>query len=1273
MRRRLFIQALLASTSLNISSAATDQSLVELEMPMPAEELRNRSTAAVSSTPGKFGVMTKCADGSEFLLPVVADATLRKDTPAESQGAQPLLVLRIGRHQQAVLKVDTSPLKGKEIKEASFQFYPVWMAKSSQEGTVSFHRMLVDWSEKATWEKPDPSQSATWQGLKPGVHFEAKPFARFETRNLEGGKWNLAAEFTEQVKAWANGTVPDYGFVAILDGKTEQVNLSSREKVENEGIAAVENLRKSKITIGGADDIQPVIHFNLPLLQRALLHGADDLEEAQIQWNAHKLDGDLKDATLCFHRMLTPQPGESPVSGKDYEATPFLTVPLETLKLTGSNKKWTIGNFAPALRKWISGEWASYGALARITAAPGNALPMLEATSAVPADNLKKQAAKLTIRMKSEPSHFVFTHEVQPQNNVYTVVENGHLNYGGKRLRLWGINLQSGSLTSSTVVHTVQRFRKLGYNAVRVWGPAAYSADSARIGELQTTTKGDGSALDVFDRFVAECKKNGIFIYCTSLHYYECHSRSAPDALLADDSFIAGGDDWPQWKQAIAEARKDKSSPLRFFRYFDERIQKVNQKHISNFLNHVNPYTGKRYAEEETFAMFALQNENGFLKWVPEKGFATWPAYFRDKLRHRWNRWLKEKYRTEESLIQVWGKADPGESLANGSIEMKPLYSERNQYPKTRGEDFMRFLIEVVDGCNQQTRAYCRSQAPEGVGVNVIPFIFDTLYTNNVPWLYADAQADVSAVGIYSWTLTSALTTPPSLYVLDSNTVQNKPTVIYEINSGRPNPYRSEYPMKVAAYTAWQDWDGVFWYTFDPIQRDSITDEQYLIEPLLYMNSDHYWTAIHSERDPLISSAIAAAGQIFRSGAIKPAPAPNLFHLGGKAVHSFDFFNGLGQAIPAFQRGSRIIFDKDPSAGMRMEGPVLPTQIKEAVVPSEDIQWDWPNGRLIIDTPTAKAYVGRVNGPYHFKDGLVLSGLNTPFVTFAMSSLDGRPIVQAGDSGRYLVSAMFDARNTGFEFDSSKAIAGGGFVPPGDQVRMIRSRGNAPVVLDQVSYSLSFPTRLDYQLKEYDFALRAVSDRTTRDSNVLTVGKDAPFVSLLEISRRGAVAEAFIAPEPIAKTESNVAVTAPRQSAGGSMWSPIACLRWDSSYASAHQALRESALPFSSISPIQNVSDGSIMVSDAEMLFGAPANLELIFQNGQLTRIGATFTRSPNLEEVVSTYKKELGQPVQETIVAEAYATSKVRWIKKQDDAELEVTVTETQGSSGITCDLTVK
>ncbi|MBL8994081.1 MAG: hypothetical protein JNM63_12120 [Spirochaetia bacterium] len=879
-----------------------------------------------------------------------------------------------------------------------------------------------------------------------------------------------------------------------------------------------------------------------------------------------------------------------------------------------------------------------------------------------------------------EAKPFLYENPIRPRDGVYTTVKNGHLFYGDERLRLWGV-----CFIDSVNLDTARRIRAMGYNAVRLWGPCfSYDDESAMNGKISEKPKANPSegGFDRYDRFFAECKKLGMFIVVPGMHYYEGGVFQIANGLLADGSFVSGGSDWDEWKAAVGE--KGVRSYYRFFRYFDERIRKINFSHAESYLNHLNPYTGKRYAEEEAIAEFENENENGFLAWSPEQGIDKWPAYFRNKLLSRWNAYLKNKYRDEASLEKVWGALDEGESLASGKILLKPLFGERNRYSEKRAEDLFRFLFGLVDDYNEAFRAHCRKQAPAGKGVAVVPFSFDTQYKNALPWLYANSKADVVNFGIYQWALTSSLTAPPSMYVVEGNTVENKPVIIYEINTSRPNPYRAEFPLRLAALASYQDWDGIFfhlWLDLDSkgdARRQSerkIKDEDFLNAslPVIDKNDSIGDQGFTHAKDPIMGASFALAGRIFLGHKLAPAKKPTRFHVGEDQYFGYGAFTGVKQTRHVFTTGSRLVFDGPGSKGIKIEGPELSEQVSDAVASGDEILWDWPNGRLIIDAPGAKAYVGPTELlPYRFKDGVVLNKASgVPFVSFGLVSADERPLVGTEPSKQAHVNAVFDARNTGFEYDFSDAPANGGFISPTAQGERTKNKGTAPIIQDKVGLEIAFPTRIDYAWEGYDFGLQKNFQKKEENAKVVATGEVAPYMGILNLGKRGEAQDTQIAPVKTAAQEKTGAQKNVKAFAASGIWQPIPIIDWNMEYSATHQTLRDSSYLISSVSRFDTTAkpDKTILLTEAQILFKAPANIEVSFEGGVMKKISLTFTQPPPLQALVAAFEKELGAPLEKKIVTEAYNTSRIVWqARGKKSGSVEVVVTETQGTMGIVC-----
>lgn len=593
----------------------------------------------------------------------------------------------------------------------------------------------------------------------------------------------------------------------------------------------------------------------------------DPKNKANVTWAVVRIDkpGDpnaMKKLSINCYRALRPILNDQPamvtsqlVAGKDYDATPVISLPYDLNKKTVKFE-----GLAQYLKPWVDGQWENHGIILTLVSDHGSP----------PALKIERKKIQSDITVVSYPKHKIYTYPVKTQPDVYVQAQGNKLMYGNQRLRLWGV---AGGVGLNT---DPERLNRIGFNAIRLW-PKGGKQNKDPYYPREDGIKGvlpDSAMLDQYDRYVAAVKAQGMFIMCPFL------MCSIPTGYIVDDnSFVAGGDDWQQWKQAVQI--KDKVKAKSLWPTFDDRLFKSQKQHLFNLLNHVNPHTGKRYAEEESIAVWELDNEAKIVKAALENGFDTWPDYFYNKLNQRWCQWLKVRYNTTEALAKAWGKLGSNESLEKLAIELAPTFTQRNQYPKQRGDDFVHFIIDLVSNYYKQLEDYARQQAPKGVGVNVQPFSYDTQYRPNTPWQFAVTEhADVANFGMYFFALNSTLADPPSMYVMDSHTMADKPTVIYETNSGRPGRYRVEHAYRTATLASWQDWDAVFWHYY---HSRGWTDEHYLTTSLPYQSTRFYWSAVEFEKDPVMISTIGLAGQIFLNQQIAPAPNPVDYEVGKKA------------------------------------------------------------------------------------------------------------------------------------------------------------------------------------------------------------------------------------------------------------------------------------------------------------------------------------------------------------------------------------------------------
>ncbi len=571
-----------------------------------------------------------------------------------------------------------------------------------------------------------------------------------------------------------------------------------------------------------------------------------------------------------------------------------------------------------------------------------------------------------------------------------------------------------------------------------------------------------------------------------------------------------------------------------------------------------------------------------------------------------------------------------------------------------------------MDGFNQSFTAFCRKQAPEGVGVNVAAFSFDAQYRGNTPWHYSMAQGDCISQNMYYHTMQTALSRPPGLGLVDTSQVADRLFVMTEAGCGRPNPYHVEFPFRLAAFASWQDWDGVFFHYFqEPLWywKTINPDEQYLLCALPYK----FNTAdVLVECDPALCSAAGLAGQIFRNLSLASAKNPVIYEAGARAIFGYDKWGGVGYARDAFTKGARLRYRPGAETMVTVDGKEPPQHeaVTEAVASGEQVLWDWPNTRLVADSPHAKIYVGRPEKQHRFADGIVLEGLTSEFVIFGMVSDDGLPLIE---SRRIKIWAGWNNLNTGYEI-APAMLRKQGFAHPGDKHKAVIEKGHPPILADVVPYTLRFPRRLDYRFEGYDFALRKCYEKAGRDTNVLEHDGRYLFMGVLHVLRHG---------EPVAQRAAPGAKpTVPPKAAGGAapaggaaqggLYHPVAGLSWSDDLAVAKKKVTGW-----SATDVDASRGEATLVTRAKVL-GATADVEIAFRRPggaegaaaataeyAMRRVSVSFTQGPALTDVVAGYEKRFGKPASKTLATYAYQTSRIVW----RPAGLTVTVTDHQGN----------
>jgi len=667
--------------------------------------------------------------------------------------------------------------------------------------------------------------------------------------------------------------------------------------------------------------------------------------------------------------------------------------------------------------------------------------------------------------------------DVYPQP---VVARDGRFYVGDRRLKLWGVNLGHWHCADYKGADlTIRRIRDMGFNAVALWiNRGAFQESGGKATDYREPVKGDGSKGDLFDYVVWRARQEKLYIVMTVLQ------RVLPQFITeADYDATPGGSpaDRKAWLAAVNAIDRNFSCT----KYIDPRVRRLYFDKAKWFLNRTNPYTGLRYAEDNSVAFYQMQDEEGYMvKSFWARGWRD--TYWGPLYQKRFNKYLELKYGGEAKLRAAWGKLAPGESLAAGSVEIYPGGRFKN-LPAGRWEDITTFFYGLAKTFHEDFIETIRAQAPKGVGINAQPVCVDSIIYTKAAGFYEAlngsflcATAPMSGAGEleekdgrWSWQHWGRREPKARFMRLEG-------MAFCPLSGGcpRPNPYRAASPVARAVYASWQDHDGAFFYWWGwPAGGKLKSDEDYGRLPLSTATPDKRKDGHEMLADEIFLASCRSAAALFLGDTIKPAQSPTTFVLGREMIFgrkAFDYYDRIWPEMTktAFARGARLRLDTSQEVAMKAVGPVVKKLGPVRLRAGSEIVYEYRAGYMKVDSPGAKAAAGDLPSALRFRDGVELKDISKRFAVFALAAKDGRPVAQSRDMTASLVS---QSRNTGYRFDLSKVEKNKrwGF---GQSHLGVVNAGKAPVIVERVGAQLVLPRLAGRRCRKLDFAMRVIAD-----------------------------------------------------------------------------------------------------------------------------------------------------------------------------------------------------
>ena len=261
----------------------------------------------------------------------------------------------------------------------------------------------------------------------------------------------------------------------------------------------------------------------------------------------------------------------------------------------------------------------------------------------------------------------------------------------GTPIKFWGVNICNKRVFPSKeeADKWASYLAKYGVNGVRFH---KYTWDGYENIPVSTTI--EDSLFPKFDYFNYALKEKGI--YTGWSHIYGHRLRPGDrDRVLAYDEIVSAG------------SAHLKGSTIGLV-HFAKDLQDLSIDLTVNLLNHKNPYTGLRYADDPALCFIELQNEDNAFFPTTLMFMEDCPTY-KKLICEAFSDWLFAKYGTQEALEAAWGKecfnifdeCYPNECLSARNIHPMPhmwYFSsecfEKKPEWRNRLYDAARFIFE---------------------------------------------------------------------------------------------------------------------------------------------------------------------------------------------------------------------------------------------------------------------------------------------------------------------------------------------------------------------------------------------------------------------------------------------------------------------------------------------------------------------------------------------------------------------------------------------------
>jgi len=667
--------------------------------------------------------------------------------------------------------------------------------------------------------------------------------------------------------------------------------------------------------------------------------------------------------------------------------------------------------------------------------------------------NLEKSVFSLTSRLDAPAGKHGFA-EIQ---NEHLVFEDG------TPIKFWGTNICSRLpyVNAAKADSFVDFLSHYGVNAVRFhkFTRHAYHGD--------ISTQLDPEKFDRFDYFQSKLRDNGIYYGWSHIYGHK--------VLPGDSSRLSAYAEIKNLSYPWAHLNGSTSSLVNFA----PDLQDLHIELTVNMLNHLNPYTGIRYADDPALAFIEFQNEDNIFWGAISKSLDQAPTY-RALLCRQFSRWLKDKYGNQTELEKAWGAGHipEGESLEEQNIFPEPnhgLFSwayeqsiAENRPIEKHLLDKMLFLYETQVAFYKKFEKAIRDTGYRGVLVGSCwqagsgfshfynlhaDYSVGTIDRHN----YFGGGAGGHSLG-EGEVKNHAMIKRPGSGLLSAGLQQviDRPFSFSEWMSLVPNEWTAEAAPLIALYgMGLQGWDASFSFATD-LPRFS-----------RYLESERH--GVYNATSPLHMGLYPALARMVYRGDIKESPviATRNVHIPSLADGELGFEERIDQDYDA-----KVFTGTVPSEAFAIgRFPVrFVDSYEKTLIPDLDPYWDkdlkrvssvtdeltWYYGDqsyVTINTAGSKGMIGFVGGETVELGNWQITCENH-FAVILITDLGSKGDLQTAD--QILITTVARGRNTGMEYEYT------------DGKTILTNRGNRPLLLEPVKVNISVFSMAPFQVHVLD-------------------------------------------------------------------------------------------------------------------------------------------------------------------------------------------------------------